>query len=97
MEQHIGAQIRGVIEKRGMTVTEFASRINKSRENAYSIFNRKTIDTKLLQLISVVLDFDFFRQLSPSYMALEAEIEKVKAENLMLKDYNALLKQQQSK
>ncbi len=97
MEQHIGAQIRGVIEKRGMTVTEFASRINKSRENAYSIFNRKTIDTSLLQLISEVLEFDFFRQLSPSYKTLEAEFEKIKAENAMLKDYNALLKDQQLK
>jgi hypothetical protein len=97
MSQRIGAQIRGVIEERGMTVTEFASRINKSRENAYSIFNRKTIDTNLLQLISEVLDFDFFKQMSPSYQQLEAELEKVKAENSLLKDYNALLKQQQIK
>jgi hypothetical protein len=94
MKQHIGAQIRGVIEKRGMTVTEFASRINKSRENAYSIFNRKTIDTRLLQQISEVLDFDFFRQLSSSYTTLEAEYETLKSENKMLKDYNALLKKQ---
>ena len=97
MSQRIGAQIRGVIEERGMTVTEFASRINKSRENAYSIFNRKTIDTNLLQLISEVLDFDFFKQMSPSYQQLEAELEKVKAENSLLKDYNALLKEQQIK
>jgi len=97
MSQRIGAQIRGVIEERGMTVTEFASRINKSRENAYSIFNRKTIDTNLLQLISEVLDFDFFKQMSPSYQQLEAELEKVKAENSLLKDYNALLKKRQIK
>ena len=97
MSQRIGAQIRGVIEKRGMTVTEFASRINKSRENAYSIFNRKTIDTSLLKLISEVLEYDFFKQMSPSYQQLEAELEKVKAENSLLKDYNALLKQQQIK
>ena len=43
MEQHIGAQIREIVEKRGMTVTEFAKRINKSRENAYSIFSRKML------------------------------------------------------
>jgi transcriptional regulator with XRE-family HTH domain len=97
MSQRIGAQIRGVIEKRGMTVTEFASRINKSRENAYSIFNRKTIDTSLLKLISEVLEYDFFKQMSPSYQQLEAELEKVKAENSLLKDYNALLKEQQIK
>jgi transcriptional regulator with XRE-family HTH domain len=97
MSQRIGAQIRGVIEKRGMTVTEFASRINKSRENAYSIFNRKTIDTSLLQIISEVLAYDFFKQLSPTFQELEAELEKVKSENSLLKDYNALLKQQQLK
>lgn len=97
MSQRIGVQIRGVIEERGMTVTEFASRINKSRENAYSIFNRKTIDTSLLKLISEVLEYDFFKQMSPSYQQLEAELEKVKAENTLLKEYNALLKQRQIK
>jgi transcriptional regulator with XRE-family HTH domain len=42
---HIGNQIKSVLESRGLSVTEFAKRINKSRENIYSIFTRKTIDT----------------------------------------------------
>ena len=42
-----------------MTITEFARRINKSRENAYDIFTRKSLDTDLLKTISQVLEYDF--------------------------------------
>jgi transcriptional regulator with XRE-family HTH domain len=49
---HIGEKIKKVLESKGITVTEFAKRINKSRENIYSIFTRKTIDTGLLKSIS---------------------------------------------
>ncbi len=94
MEQLIGAQIREVVEQRGMTVTEFAKRINKSRENAYSIFSRKTIDTGLLKLISEVLNYDFFKQYSAEYTVLEAAYEHNLAENKMLRDYNLLLRKE---
>lgn len=93
MEQPIGIQIREVVEKRGMTVTEFAKRINKSRENAYSIFSRKTIDTGLLKLISEVLEFDFFKQYSSDYHILEIAYSHNLSENKMLRDYNLLLRQ----
>jgi transcriptional regulator with XRE-family HTH domain len=93
MEQPIGVQIREVVEKRGMTVTEFAKRINKSRENAYSIFSRKTIDTGLLKLISEVLEFDFFKQYSSDYHILEIAYSHNLSENKMLRDYNLLLRQ----
>jgi len=42
-----------------MTVAEFARRINKSRENAYDIFTRKSLDTDLLRTISQVLEYNF--------------------------------------
>ena len=64
VDNHIGQQIKIVIEQKGITITEFAKRINKSRENVYSIFTRKTIDTGLLAVISDVLDYDFFKNLS---------------------------------
>lgn len=41
-----------------MTVTEFARRINKSRENVYNIFTRKSLDIDLLNTISQVLEHD---------------------------------------
>jgi len=49
-----------------MTVSEFARRINSSRENAYSIFKRKSIDTDLLQTVSTVLGHDFFGKIQES-------------------------------
>lgn len=92
MEQPIGAQIREIVEQRGMTVTEFAKRINKSRENAYSIFSRKTIDTGLLKLISEVLEYDFFKQYSRDYAILEKAFEDNLSEIKMLREFNLLLR-----
>jgi transcriptional regulator with XRE-family HTH domain len=91
-EIHIGEQIKTVLVTKGISVTEFAKRINKSRENIYSIFTRKTIDTGLLQTISRVLEYDFFMHLSLSHYTLEEEIQLLKEENKLLKDYNKLLK-----
>ena len=91
-EFNIGAQIKAVLESRGMSVTEFAKRINKSRENCYSIFSRKTIDTGLLQTISTVLGHDFFMQFSSSYQQMSEETQKLRDENTILKEYYSLLK-----
>ena len=60
MSGSIGAIIKKAVKEHGMSVTEFAKRINISRENAYSIFRRKTIDSGLLIKISKILDIDFF-------------------------------------
>lgn len=59
MAYNFGAEIRKVVDERGITISEFARRINKSRENAYDIFRRKSLDTELLSVISQVLDYDF--------------------------------------
>ncbi|MBU3658419.1 MAG: helix-turn-helix transcriptional regulator [Flavobacteriales bacterium] len=91
-EIHIGQQIKVVLETRGITVTEFAKRINKSRENIYSIFTRKTIDTGLLTKISEVLEFDFFKPLSKSYGEIETELQQVREQNEILKEYTSFLK-----
>lgn len=58
---HIGKKIKEVIDNSPVSVTDFASRINRSRDIAYKIFKRETIDTALLQQISKVLDHNFFR------------------------------------
>jgi transcriptional regulator with XRE-family HTH domain len=89
---HIGEQIKEVLEKKGLSVTEFSKRINKSRENCYSIFARKTIDTGLLQQISAVLEYDFFEQFSFKGKQQTVEIERLTEEINLLKDYTNLLK-----
>jgi hypothetical protein len=85
---HIGTKIKGIVTKKGMSVSEFGRRINKSRENVYSIFKRKTIDTGLLITISKVLEHDFFQYYSPA----TTELEKVKEENQTLKEMIQFLK-----
>ncbi len=92
MVDHIGKQIKTVLENKGLSVTEFAKRINKSRENCYSIFARKTIDTGLLVKISSVLEYDFFEQFSKNSQVDKKLIVQMQEEINMLKDYNALLK-----
>lgn len=87
---HIGKHIKEVFDKKGFTVTEFAKRINKSRENIYSIFKRKTIDTGLLQIISGVLEYDFFTLYSPNDSSIE--IERLQEQNKLLREMNSLLK-----
>lgn len=57
---NIGTKIKFVVNKKGISVSEFSRRINKSRENVYSIFKRKSIDTVLLSKIGEVLEHDFF-------------------------------------
>lgn len=93
---HIGKQIKEVFDKKGFTVTEFAKRINKSRENVYSIFKRKTIDTGLLYIISKVLEHDFFT-LYLSNSDGNKEIERLKEENKLLREVNMLLKEKKKK
>ena len=82
MSKHIGLEIKSIFEKKGMTVSEFGRRINKSRENVYNIFKRETIDTGLLEKISTVLEHDFFTH----YTSLVDEINRIKEENQNLKD-----------
>ena len=60
---HYGQEVKKRFEARGLTVAEFARRINRSRNTIYSIFNREFIDIQLLRKISEVLDFDFIHDL----------------------------------
>ena len=94
-EIHIGQQVKLVLESKGITVTEFAKRINKSRENVYSIFTRKSIDTNLLSKISEVLEYDFFKSLSKTYKTIESELQEVREHNEFLKEYANVLKAKQ--
>ena len=64
MEIHIGKLIKERLHETGMKKSEFARRINRTSQNIYDIFERKSIDTGLLTMISEILRFDFFEPLS---------------------------------
>lgn len=57
---HIGEKIKEKLKEQGRTVVWFSKQINRNRTDVYSIFSRQSIDTKLLLIISKVLNFNFF-------------------------------------
>lgn len=108
MKMHIGKVIRQAVKTSGMSVTEFAKKINYSRRNIYSIFEKESIDTSLLVKIGQVLDRDFFSQYNsgPPAQVAEPSGEREYRENKIrellkeieyLKEINALLKAQVEK
>ena len=63
LDLHIGRLIKTVFERSGMTVSEFARRLNCERTNIYTIFKRRTIDVELLINISKILNYNFFEDI----------------------------------
>ena len=61
---HIGNKVKAVLKEKGLSISEFARRINTSRENIYGIFKRPTLDTGQLLKINEVLEHDFFQYFS---------------------------------
>lgn len=63
MKVHAGEKVKEYVEASGMSVAEFARRVDCHRQNVYDIFKRQDIDLSLLQRISRVLDHDFVTEL----------------------------------
>lgn len=56
---HIGQLIKEVFDEKGISVAEFARRINCARPNVYSIFERYDIGVEQLLDISEALEHNF--------------------------------------
>lgn len=61
---HIGQLIKSVFDESGLSVAEFARRINCGRPNVYSIFERSTIDVKQLITICKALNHNFLNDIA---------------------------------
>ena len=61
---NVGKHIEKILRKKGMSAAWLAMQIPCERTNVYNIFSRKDISTGLLQKISVILNHDFFKELS---------------------------------
>ena len=84
MKVHAGEKVKEYFESSGMSVTEFARRLNCHRQNVYDIFKRQDIDLSLLQRISRVLDHDFVTELygiKPPKVTLKFSVTVEIAEN----------------
>ena len=87
---HIGKKIKEILDKSPMSVVDFAKSIHLTRNGAYKVFEKETIDTGQLQVISKVLNHDFFiyyeesqipkfEEKSPQYIfATKAELSEIK-------------------
>lgn len=62
-EVHIGKLIKQQLAESGLSISDFAAAIHKTRTNVYDIFKRKNVDIDLLIAISEVLHFDFIAHL----------------------------------
>ena len=80
--QNIGKIIEDKLREKGVSVSEFARRINTNRNNVYDIFRRESIDTQLLQKISTVLEYDFFQHFKSAQSIASEPINTYSKENL---------------
>lgn len=60
MAIHIGKKIKEELYQQGISVSAFAKKINRTRNVVYDIFERESVDTALLNKISLVLRVNFF-------------------------------------
>ena len=60
----IATLIRSELLKQERSVTWFARKLSCDRSNVYRLFQKHSIDTALLQRISVILSHNFFNDLS---------------------------------
>ena len=63
MKTHAGERVKEVFDASGLSVSEFARRLNCHRQNVYDIFKRQDIDLSMLQRISKVLEHDLVTEL----------------------------------
>lgn len=64
---HTGQLIKHALREQGHTVAWFATQLCCTRSNIYKIFRKANIDVELLWRISLVLDHNFFYELSGIY------------------------------
>lgn len=61
---HIGQRIKEVMHQKNVSVIAVAKELSCERTNIYNVFERENINTDLLRRLSLVLNHDFFRELS---------------------------------
>lgn len=57
---HIGSLIEQELRRQDRSVTWLAGELHCDRTNVYKVFKKKSIDTQLLESISVILLHNFF-------------------------------------
>ena len=73
--KNIGQLIKEVVERKGLSVKEFAEKIYCERTHVYKIYKKATIDTAQLGIISKALDHNFFMDIAENQILSGLEDE----------------------
>ena len=57
---HIGQLIKEQVKRKRIRVSQLSDKLNVSEPNVYKIYLRSSVDTALLEKISIALDYNFF-------------------------------------
>lgn len=57
---HIGRILQQRLKDEGRTVVWLANELGCHRTNVYNLFDKYSIDTQLLQRISIIMHYNFF-------------------------------------
>ena len=60
----ISELIKEELEHQGKSISWFAQKLSCDRSNVYRIFQKNSIDTKILTRISIILHRNFFKELA---------------------------------
>lgn len=63
----IGQMIKDELERQERSVSWFARHLACDRSNVYRIFRKDNLDIKLLMQVSVILEHDFFADISSQF------------------------------
>lgn len=66
-ELHIGKLIKQKLKEQERSGAWLARKLFTDASNVSKIIRKKHIDTELLMRISIILDYDFFKDLSESF------------------------------
>jgi len=75
---HFGKIIKEKVKRSGMSITEFAKKINISRPAVYQLFQKKSVDCELIRKISILLGENLFCD-------IYNEVQKTLPENISKK------------
>lgn len=91
MEFHIGKLIKEQVDKKELSVSQFAKKVNMTYRNALYLFDRTDVSAEQLRTISKVLNYDFMKLYSISDEAVLVLEEPVEVYNKVKPDFVKIL------
>lgn len=63
-DYHVGQRIMTILKEKGRSIAWFSERMNSDRSNMYKILTRPHLNSEFILRASLILDHDFFKDIS---------------------------------